>query len=76
MFLDRKKFNRHFAHLVRNYQRLQGAVPEGRMQLVPLCDKGQMKKDHSSSYLSSVIINVVLNMEISDESRGRQGPED
>lgn len=46
------------------------------MRLVPLCDKGQMKKDHSSSYLSSVIINVVLNMEISDESRGRQGPED
>lgn len=69
-------FNRLFAHLVRNYRGLQGSVPEGRMQLVPLCDKGQMKKDHSPSYLSSVIINVVLNVEISDERRGRKGAED
>lgn len=35
-----------------------------------------MKKDHSPNYLSFVIINAVLNVEISDERRGRQGAED
>lgn len=62
--------------MIRIYQGLQGAVPEGRMQLVPLWDKGQMRKDRSPTYLSLVIINVELNVEISDERRGRQGAED
>lgn len=35
-----------------------------------------MRRDHSPSYLSFVIINAVLNVEISDERRGRQGAED
>lgn len=51
-------------------------VLERRMQLVPLCDKGQMRRDNSPSYLSFVIINVVLNLEISDDRRRRQGAED
>lgn len=35
-----------------------------------------MRREHSPSYLSFVIINVVLNMEISDERRRRHGVED
>lgn len=35
-----------------------------------------MRREHSPSYLSFVIINVVLNVEISDERKRRRGAED
>lgn len=44
------------------------------MQLVPPLDNGQMKRDPSPSYLSFVIINVELNVEISVERRGGRVP--
>lgn len=61
-----------FAHLV--VKTYKGLLLEQRMQLVPQVDKGQMGRHRSPSYLSFVIINVLLNVQISVKRRGGRVP--